>query len=67
MDVTSTLRATYESFPSFFTDDPLNIPDKFDEQFFIVGIGNGIPDIPRIAPVLSRGPVAVLGSPLKHG
>ena len=45
MDVTSTLLTTYETFPQYFTDDQFNIPDKFDENFFILGKGNGIPDI----------------------
>ncbi len=45
MDVPSTLLTTFEAFPSLFTDDQFNIPDKFDEQFNILGKGNGIPDI----------------------
>ena len=45
MDVTATLLTTYEAFPSYFTDDQFNIPDKFDEKYNIVGKGNGIPDI----------------------
>lgn len=45
MDVSSTLLTTYEMFPEFFTDDQFNIPDKFDENFNILGKGNGIPDI----------------------
>lgn len=45
MDVPSTLLTTYEAFPELFTDDQFNIPDKFDEQFNILGKGNGIPDI----------------------
>ena len=28
-----------------FTDDQFNIPDKFDENYHILGKGNGIPDI----------------------
>ena len=45
MDVTATLLTTYELFPDLFTDDQYNIPDKFDENFNIVGKGNRIPDI----------------------
>ena len=45
MDVSSSLLTTYEMFPEFFTDDQFNIPDKFDENFNILGKGNGIPDI----------------------
>ena len=45
MDVPSTLLTTFEAFPQLFTDDQFNIPDKFDEQFNILGKGNGIPDI----------------------
>lgn len=45
MDVPSTLLTTYEAFSELFTDDQFNIPDKFDEQFNILGKGNGIPDI----------------------
>ena len=45
MDVPSTLLTTFEAFPELFTDDQFNIPDKFDEQFNILGKGNGIPDI----------------------
>ena len=45
MDVPSTLLTAYETFPELFTDDQFNIPDKFDEQFNILGKGNGIPDI----------------------
>ena len=45
MDVSSSLLTTYEMFPDFFTDDQFNIPDKFDENFNILGKGNGIPDI----------------------
>ncbi len=45
MDVPSTLLTTFEAFPDLFTDDQFNIPDKFDEQFNILGKGNGIPDI----------------------
>ncbi|MFC1539758.1 glycoside hydrolase family 9 protein, partial [Candidatus Latescibacterota bacterium] len=36
---------TYEAFPDYFTDNQFNIPDKFDENFNIVGKENGIPDI----------------------
>ena len=45
MDVPSTLLTTFEAFHELFTDDQFNIPDKFDEQFNILGKGNGIPDI----------------------
>ncbi len=45
MIVTSTLLTTFEAFPQYFTDDQFNIPDKFDENFYIVGKGNGIPDV----------------------
>ena len=45
MDVSSSLLTTYEMFPEYFKDDQFNIPDIFDEQFNIVGKGNGIPDI----------------------
>ena len=45
MDVTATLLTTYEAFGDLFTDDQYNIPDKFDENFNIVGKGNRIPDI----------------------
>ncbi len=45
MDVTSTLLTTYEAFPSCFTDDQFNIPDRFDSQYNLVGKANGIPDI----------------------
>ena len=45
MDVSSSLLTTYEMFPEYFTDDQFNIPDKFDEDFNILGKGNGIPDI----------------------
>jgi len=45
MDVPVTLMTTYEAFPQMFTDDQFNIPDKFDENYHIVGKGNGIPDI----------------------
>jgi len=45
MDVTATLLTTYEAFGHLFTDDQYNIPDKFDENFNIVGKGNKIPDI----------------------
>ena len=45
MDVPSTLLTTYEAFPELFTDNQFNIPDIFDEQFNILGKGNGIPDI----------------------
>ncbi len=39
------LMTTYEAFPEYFTDNQFNIPDKFDENFKILGKGNGIPDI----------------------
>lgn len=45
MNVPSTLLTTYEMFPEFFKDDQFNIPDKFDENFNILGKGNGVPDI----------------------
>ncbi len=45
MDVPATLLTTYEAFPSLFTDDQFNIPDKFDAQYNIIGKGNKIPDI----------------------
>lgn len=45
MDVSSTLLTTFEMFPENFKDDQFNIPDKFDENFNILGKGNGIPDI----------------------
>lgn len=45
MDVPVTLLTTYEAFPDLFTDEQYNIPDRFDEQFNIVGKGNRIPDI----------------------
>ena len=45
MDVPSVLLTTYEAFPDAFSDDQFNIPDIFDEEFNIVGKGNGIPDI----------------------
>ena len=45
MDVPVTLMTTYEAFPQLFTDDQFNIPDKFDENYHILGKGNGIPDI----------------------
>jgi endoglucanase len=45
MDVTATLLTTYEAFPRLFTDLQYNIPDKFDEEYNILGKGNGIPDI----------------------
>ncbi len=45
MDVTSTLLTTFEAFPQYFTDDQFNIPDIFDENYYIIGKGNGIPDI----------------------
>jgi len=45
MDVPSTLLTTYEAFPELFRDDQYNIPDIFDEQYNILGKGNGIPDI----------------------
>lgn len=34
-----------ETFPDLFTDGQFNIPDKFDEEYNILGKGNGIPDI----------------------
>ena len=43
--VPSVLMTTYEAFPDYFTDNQFNIPDKFDENFNILGKGNGIPDI----------------------
>lgn len=45
MDVPSTLLTTFEAFPELFKDDQFNIPDIFDEDFDILGKGNGIPDI----------------------
>lgn len=45
MDVTATLLTTYETFPSLFTDDQFNIPDRFDARYHILGKGNGVPDI----------------------
>ena len=45
MDVPSTLLTTYEAFPQLFSDRQYNIPDLFDEEFNILGSGNGIPDI----------------------
>ena len=39
------LMTTYEAFPEYFTDNQFNIPDKFDEDFNVLGKGNGIPDI----------------------
>lgn len=45
MDVSSTLLTTWEMFPEYFKDDQFNIPDRFDEQFNILGKGNGVPDI----------------------
>jgi endoglucanase len=45
MDVPVTLMTTYEAFPQLFTDDQFNIPDKFDQNYHILGKGNGIPDI----------------------
>jgi|GEM_PF-374274 len=35
----------YEAFPEMFTDGQYDIPDKFDNQYNILGKGNGIPDI----------------------
>lgn len=35
----------YEAFPDLFYDGQYNIPDKFDEDYNIIGKGNGIPDI----------------------
>lgn len=43
--VPAVLMTTYETFPDLFADDQFNIPDKFDENFNILGKGNGIPDI----------------------
>jgi endoglucanase len=45
MDVPATLLTTYEAFPDMFADDQFNIPDKFTTNFYIIGKGNGIPDI----------------------
>lgn len=45
MDVSSSLLTTYEAFPDYFKDDQFNIPDIFDENFNILGKGNGVPDI----------------------
>jgi endoglucanase len=45
MNVPSTLLTTFEAFPEYFKDDQFNIPDIFDENFYILGKGNGIPDI----------------------
>ncbi len=45
MDVTSTLLTTYEFFPEYFTDRQFNFPDIFDEEFNVIGDGNGVPDI----------------------
>ncbi len=45
MDISSSLLTTFEAFPEYFKDDQFNIPDKFDENFNILGKGNGIPDI----------------------
>ncbi len=45
MDVPVTLLTTYEAFPTCFSDDQFNIPDKFDAHYNILGKGNGIPDI----------------------
>ena len=35
----------YEAFPELFTDAQYDIPDKFDANYNILGVGNGIPDI----------------------
>lgn len=35
----------FETFPELFTDGQYNIPDKFDDNYAIIGKGNGIPDI----------------------
>ncbi|MBN1575847.1 MAG: glycoside hydrolase family 9 protein [Chitinispirillaceae bacterium] len=35
----------YEAFPDLFFDGQFNIPDKFDDEYNIIGKGNGIPDI----------------------
>ncbi len=45
MMVPIVLMSTYEAFPTYFTDDQFNIPDKFDASFHILGKGNGIPDV----------------------
>ena len=45
MDVPSSLLTTYEMFPEYFKDNQFNIPDIFDEDFNILGKGNGVPDI----------------------
>ena len=45
MIVPITLMCTYEAFPQDFTDDQFNIPDEFTTNFYILGKGNGIPDI----------------------
>ncbi len=45
MDVPSTLLTTYEAFPELFADRQFNIPDIFDNEWNILGSGNGIPDI----------------------
>lgn len=45
MDVPVTLLSTYEAFPSLFSDEQFDIPDRFDSKFNIVGKGNKVPDI----------------------
>jgi endoglucanase len=35
----------YEAFPEMFSDGQFDIPDMFDDQYNIVGQGNGVPDI----------------------
>jgi endoglucanase len=35
----------YEAFPELFTDGQFDIPDRFDEDWNVVGQGNGVPDI----------------------
>ncbi|HEX3019636.1 MAG TPA: glycoside hydrolase family 9 protein [Chitinispirillaceae bacterium] len=35
----------YEAFPDLFYDGQFNIPDKFDENYNVIGNKNGIPDI----------------------
>ncbi len=45
MIVPSVLLTTYEAFKDLFRDNQFNIPDIFDEDFNILGKGNGVPDI----------------------
>jgi hypothetical protein len=45
MLVPEVLLTVFEAFPKKFTDGQFNIPDKFDENYRILGKGNGIPDI----------------------